>query len=86
MVASPTGAPFTWPSDDADDGDPVNLGTGLLVVEKSDLVIRDKISINLTRTYRQNDSFSRPFGRGTTHPYEMFLVGDTGPYTYTDRA
>ena len=37
-----------------------------------------------SRTYRQNDSVSRTFGVGATHPYEIFLVGDTNPWTYVD--
>ena len=84
MVASPLFAPFPWPGDGSEDGDPVDLGTGLFVFDKTDLVINDTLPINLTRTYRQSDSFSRPFGIGTTHPYEIWLAGSTFPYTYTD--
>ncbi|MBI3608821.1 MAG: hypothetical protein HY207_12710 [Nitrospirae bacterium] len=68
------------------DGDPVDLSTGLFVLEKTDLLLPDLIPIALTRTYRPNDTFSRPFGIGTTHPYEMFLIGDgdTSTYSYAD--
>jgi hypothetical protein len=38
----------------------------------------------LTQTYRQNDSGSRAFGIGSSHSYELFLVGDTNPYTFMD--
>jgi len=65
-------------------GDPVDLGTGLFVLEKTDLFLPDIIPIKLTRTYRQNDTLSRPFGIGTTHPYEIFLVGDKVAYTYAE--
>ncbi|HLZ07420.1 MAG TPA: DUF6531 domain-containing protein, partial [Chloroflexota bacterium] len=65
-------------------GDPVDLQTGLFVLEKTDLALSDVIPIAVTRTYRQADSRSRAFGIGSTHPYDMFLVGDTFPYTYLD--
>jgi RHS repeat-associated protein len=55
-------------------GEPVDLGTGLFVLEKTDLFLPDVLPIALTRTYRSKDpDGSRPFGIGTTHPYEMFL-------------
>jgi RHS repeat-associated protein len=54
-------------------GDPVDLATGLFVMEKTDLYLPDLLSLALTRTYRQNDSASRPFGIGSTHPFAMFL-------------
>jgi len=55
------------------DGDPVDLATGLFVLERTDLYVPDIIPLALTRTYRQNDSQSRPFGIGSSHPYAMFL-------------
>jgi len=66
------------------DGDPVDLSTGLFVLEKTDLTIADVIPVALRRTYRPGDTVSRAFGLGATHPYDMFLVGDTAPYTYVD--
>lgn len=65
-------------------GDPVDLYTGLFVLEKTDLALPDVIPIALTRTYRQADTRSRAFGIGATHPYDIFLVGDTFPYTYLE--
>jgi RHS repeat-associated protein len=56
--------------------DPVDLTTGLFVYSKTDLVLPDVIPLNLTRTYRPNDSRSRPFGVGATHPYEIFIGGN----------
>jgi RHS repeat-associated protein len=50
--------------------------TGLFVYEKADIVLPDVIPLALTRTYRPNDSTSRAFGIGTTHTYDMFLIGD----------
>lgn len=62
------------------DGDPVDLGTGLFVDRKTDVVLPDTIPITLTRTYRQNDSANRVFGYGATHPYEMYLWIGFGSY------
>jgi RHS repeat-associated protein len=72
------------PGGEIDGADPVDLGTGLFVVRKTDLVLPDVIPLAFTRTYRQGDSLSRPFGIGATHPYEEFIVGDRNPYTYID--
>jgi RHS repeat-associated protein len=66
------------------DGDPVDLGTGLFVLEKTDLALADVLPLTLHRTYRQNDTVSRSFGIGATHLYDMFLVGNTFPYTYIE--
>ena len=64
-------------------GDPVQLSSGLFVYNKTDLVLPNVIPISLTRTYRPNDSWSRPFGIRATHPYEMFLGGDGNNYGTT---
>jgi len=64
-------------------GDPIDVSTGLLVYEKTDLDVSDTIPISLVRTYRQNDSANRPFGRGSTHPYAMFLYS-ANQYTEVD--
>jgi len=58
-------------------GDPVDLSTGLFIYTKTDLTVSDVIPITLTRTYRQQDSWSRAFGIGTTHNYDMFLVSNS---------
>jgi RHS repeat-associated protein len=86
MVAAPNLAPAVGPKPGggATDGEPVDLGTGLFVYGKTDLVLPDVLPIVLTRTYRPLDTVSRAFGIGTTHPYDMFLVGTTFPYTYVD--
>jgi YD repeat-containing protein len=74
MVGSGTG-PTTQPIGGPMAADPVNLSSGLFVYNKTDLALPDVIPLSLTRTYRQNDSFSRPFGIGATHPYEIFIGG-----------
>ena len=53
--------------------DPVDLGTGLFVLKKTDLTVPDVLPLALTRVYRPGDSNSRAFGIGATHPYAMFL-------------
>jgi RHS repeat-associated protein len=87
MVAGPNYAPGNGPKPGnpaGKDGDPVDLGTGLFVLQKTDLALRDVIPLALTRTYRQADARSRAFGIGATHPYDMFFVGSTNPWTYID--
>ena len=54
-------------------GDPVDLGTGLFLLEKTDLVLPDVLPVALTRVYRQNDGNSYAFGIGTNHPYDLRL-------------
>jgi len=61
------------PCRNATGGDPVDLGTGLFVMRKTDLALPDVLPLVLTRTYRPQDSASRPFGIGASHPYETFL-------------
>jgi len=87
MVSNPPGgAPNTGgpDGDRSSGGDPVNLSTGLFVYDKTDLVLPDVIPLKLERTYRPNDNQARAFGIGTTQWYEMFVVGDTNPYTYQE--
>jgi len=78
MVSNPTNAPVRAPHPGdrkARRADPVDMSTGLFVYTKTDLSVPDVIPITLTRTYRPGDSISRAFGIGTTHPYDMFMVG-----------
>lgn len=56
-------------------GDPVECSTGLFLHQRNDVLINDTVPIRLTRTYRPGDTVVRPFGVGTTHYYEMYLVG-----------
>jgi RHS repeat-associated protein len=85
-IGNPTTAPSTGKEegDADDDGEPVDLSTGLFVMQKTDLFLPDILPITLTRTYRQNDTRSRPFGIGATHPFAWFLVGDKTAYTYAE--
>ena len=66
-------------------GDPVDVATGLFMMGKSDLYLPDGIMpIDFKRTYRQSDTFSRAFGIGASHSYELFFTGTVNPYTYID--
>jgi len=84
MVGTPNGAPATGPTDKIKCCEPVDLSTGLFVYDKIDLALSDVMPLILQRTYRTNDSWSRPFGIGATQYYEMFIVGDENPYTYQE--
>jgi RHS repeat-associated protein len=85
MVGGPGLGPSTGPpQNNKNDGDPVDLFTGLFTLRKTDIYLPDVMPIALTRTYRPADSRSRAFGVGSNHPYDIFLVGDTFPYTYID--
>ena len=87
MVANPGNAPPNGPQSGNNDkgGEPIDMGTGLFVYSKTDLILQDLIPIALARTYRQNDPVSRSFGVGAGMPYDMFMVGDnnTFPEGYT---
>jgi len=86
MVSDPSFAPAEGPQpcNECEAGDPVDLGTGLFVLRTTDLAVADFLPIALTRTYRTRDNQSRAFGMGASHPYNMFLIGDSVAYTYAD--
>ncbi|HJQ97480.1 MAG TPA: RHS repeat-associated core domain-containing protein [Candidatus Polarisedimenticolaceae bacterium] len=54
-------------------GEPVNLASGLFVLQETDLAIDDVIPLVITRSYRQGDIVSREFGVGTSLSYGMYL-------------
>ena len=51
---------------DGSDGEPVDLSTGLFVLNEMDVMIPDVTPIEFARTYRPDDRTSRPFGIGAT--------------------
>ena len=66
------------PSGVAAAGDPVDLFNGFFSNIETDITVQDVVPIVWTRTYRTLDKFSgsdivRPFGYGSTNPYEVFL-------------
>ncbi|MCP1456107.1 RHS repeat-associated core domain-containing protein [Pseudomonas kilonensis] len=68
----------------SDKGEPVDTSTGLFTYSHTDLTIADTLPLTLTRTYLSEDTRSRAFGVGTNHVYDIFMVGDTSPWTYQD--
>ncbi len=82
LPGGPSDPPPPDPPDDG--GEPVDLASGLFVYNKTDLVLSDVVPVPFKRTYRQGDSTSRAFGIGSTHPFDVFLVGDTSGYTYAE--
>lgn len=77
MISGDSNPPANGPNPgggpEGTDGDPVDLGTGLFVLRKTDVFLPDTMALVLRRTYRPGDTTSRAFGIGSTHPYEMFL-------------
>lgn len=65
-------------------GDPVDMGTGLFVYNKTDLALTDTMPITLSRTYRPLDAAAHAFGIGTNHPYEMTLSGDNANESWAE--
>ncbi len=66
------------------DGEPVDLATGLFVMEKTDLYLPDVVPLALTRTYRSSDNGVRPFGIGSTHPYDLWFADQQGIPLHVD--
>ena len=65
-------------------GDPVDLATGLLTVDKTDLVLPGVLPIVLQRSYRQGDTGTRSFGVGQTGWLDMYLTGDHSTYQWAE--
>lgn len=78
MIDDAGNPPPTGPENGDNDrgGDPVDLSTGLFVMEKTDFFLPDILPVVMKRTYRPGDTQSRPFGVGSSHPYEVFLWSD----------
>ncbi|SFR29198.1 RHS repeat-associated core domain-containing protein [Lentzea waywayandensis] len=53
-------------------GDPVDVATGLLVDEQTDLVVDDIAPLEIKRTYQQGDQFIRAFGVGMAFDHSAF--------------
>lgn len=68
----------------SDKAEPVDTSTGLFTYPHTDLMVSDTLRLTLTRTYLSEDTRSRAFGVGTNHVYDIFMVGDTAPWTYQD--
>jgi len=87
MISNPSNAPDVAPPcgpDVACGGDPVDLYTGLFFRENTDLVVDDVFPLEIRRVYRSHDYASRAFGTGSSLSYDIFLVGQTSPWTSVD--
>ena len=56
----------------------------MFVLRQTDLFVSDSAPLSLARTYRVGDFYSRAFGVGTNHPYDICPTGTRFPYTYMD--
>jgi YD repeat-containing protein len=62
----------------------VDLHSGMFVLRQTDPFVSDSAPLSLARTYRVWDFYSRAFGVGTNHPYDICPTGTRFPYTYID--
>lgn len=70
------------PGSHESDGDPVHLGTGLLLRTNIDLALVDTVPVVFSRTYRNRDERSRAFGVGTSHSYSLFPAAEPSDPTW----
>ncbi|HEY0873209.1 MAG TPA: DUF6531 domain-containing protein, partial [Vicinamibacterales bacterium] len=68
-----TPPPTSAPPGEPQRGDPVGVSSGLFLLHKTDLLLRDVMPISVTRSYRPGDTASRAFGIGSTHGYDLRL-------------
>jgi len=61
-------------------GDPVDLGTGLLLDEHTDLAVDDVMPLEVSRTYQQSDTGKRAFGVGSYFNYSLDLYSENRFY------
>lgn len=62
----------------------IDLRYGLLMDQRTDFFVQDRIPLELTRVLRTQDERSRAFGVGGNHNLDIFLVGDKWPFTWLD--
>jgi YD repeat-containing protein len=74
MIDGTPGPPLTAPTPGGPNGgDPVDLATGIFVLDKTDLLLPDVIPIQVRRTYRPGDSAGHSFGVGAEQRYDLRL-------------
>jgi RHS repeat-associated protein len=57
-------------------GDPVDPATGIFTYDHTDLELNDVIPIQLARSYREMDSYTRAFGIGMVTNYDLTVVAN----------
>jgi YD repeat-containing protein len=60
----------------------VALDSGMFKLRQTDIFVADSMPLSLTRTYHVWDEYSRAFGVGGNHPYDICPTGTRYPYTY----
>jgi RHS repeat-associated protein len=77
MISPSVTPPATWPrlwlEGGKADGDPVDLGSGLFTLRTTDLRLEGALPLEVSRTYRPNDTNSYGFGVGMSNFYDMRL-------------
>ncbi len=61
------------PPEGATEGEPVDLASGLFLLNKTDLVVPGRLPLVFTRTYRSDSTRPGPFGYGTSHAFGVSL-------------
>jgi YD repeat-containing protein len=62
----------------------VDIATGLYIREDEDIVLGKSPAFVWRRTYLSGDRVSRPFGIGTTHNAEWYLIGDPQRFAWAE--
>lgn len=62
--------------------DPFDVETGIYSREYADLLVKDSIPIQFSRTLRNMDPKSRSFGIGGSSSYDMFIIGDVQNFSW----
>src|SRR4029077_10292390 len=60
-------------------GAPFHLATGINVRERDDIVVDGEPRIELHREFGSRLPFSRAFGIGTSHSFDLFLADESKP-------
>lgn len=77
VYVPPTPVKFKNPGDGYScAADPCDTRTGLYYQHDTDITVPDVMPITFTRTYRTEDTASRVFGIGASHPYDQYMLRD----------
>ena len=90
--------PCPNPDDPVEGGEPVSLSSGVFTLEKTDIDLKGRIPVSITRSYRTLDYTRGPFGVGSGHNYDTrltlsssgqritYILPDGGKYYYAIQA
>lgn len=76
MAVVESGIPTPSPNPDSPTfgAEPVDLSTGVYLLNKTDMVLKGRISSEFVRTYRTLDYSRGPFGIGSSHNYDTRMT------------